>query len=52
MAIGPVLLLDQDPPHDHPTGRVEPLGLVGNLADPLSDRGQPAKASFVGFLPR
>src|SRR3990170_90651 len=46
----PVVLFDQNPPHDHPARRTKPRGLVGNLAHPLLDRAQRAITSLLGFL--
>src|SRR5271166_179188 len=39
-----VLLLDADAPHDHPTGTLQPRGLIGQLGKPLPDGAQVAKA--------
>ena len=46
----PIVLFDQDPPHDHPARRAKPRRLIGYLAHPLLYCAQLAKPSGSGFL--
>src|SRR6267142_5311322 len=45
-----ISLFDQNPPHDHPTRRVQPVGLIVDLAQPLLYGAQPAKPALSRFL--
>src|SRR6266511_2185194 len=46
----PISLFDQNPPHDHPTRSVQPVGLIVDLAQPLLYGAQPAKPALSRFL--